>query len=325
MIIPTLRIGEKNLYDKVIADFLNKRISTIRVNMTRYPLERYCEDISYIRKKSNNAFQIMADIPIPGKKYRTNILEDEKVISKGQEIIFTTKDKREDGCLVVEIDRFVPFDGIEKVILGDGELLFSAQYINENHIVAVADNDSVIRGGRSFIIANILPYELYTEKVWCMYLDALRKIQPEKIVLSFSEDLEVLENLCEKINKELPNSLIIPKIETQRGVDIIEEILEKFDEVMLGRGDLALFSDIKNFGENQYRILNVAKNKNKNIIVATDILTSLYGSRIPARGELSDIFYLQTMGVKDIVASAGISVQKQLFDRFYDLSESFWN
>lgn len=323
MIIPTLRIGEKNLYDEVIEDFLKKGISTIRVNMTRYSLERYCEDINHIREKSNHAFEIMADIPVPGKKYRTSILEEEKVISKGQKMIFTTRNQREEGCLAVEIDRFVSFDGIEKGILGDGELSFSAKYINENRIAAVADNDSVVRGGRSFIIANTLPYELCTEEEWEIYLDALRKIQPEKIVLSFSEDLEVLENLCKRIKSELPHSLIVPKIETQKGVDGIEEIFDRFEEVMLGRGDLALFSDIKKFGENQCKVLNAAKKKNKNVIVATDILTSLYESKIPARGELSDLFYLQTMGVKDIVASAGISVQRPLFDRFYELSEKF--
>lgn len=70
MVIPTLRVGEKKSYDEAVSNFLDKSIRMIRVNMTRYSLERYCEDIRYIRERSDNALEIMADIPLPGNKYR---------------------------------------------------------------------------------------------------------------------------------------------------------------------------------------------------------------------------------------------------------------
>lgn len=323
MVIPTLRVGEKKSYDEAVSNFLDKSIRMIRVNMTRYSLERYCEDIRYIRERSDNALEIMADIPLPGNKYRIDTAQPEKFIEKGQEIIFAAGGDRKTEGITVEIERFVPFKGAGKIVIGDGELSFTVRQADEDRIIAAADNSAVIRGGRAFIFADAVPFRMYTEELLHKYIDALKVIHPEKIVLSFAEDVNILEDVCKEIYKEIPGTAVIPKIETQKGIDNIDSIFEKYDEVMLGRGDLALFSDIRNFGENQNKVLGAAKKRKKNVIVATDILTSLYELTIPARGELSDIFYLYSMGVEDVVASAGISMQKSLFDRFCDLAGNF--
>ena len=42
----------------------------MRVNMTRYGMERYVEDVRYIREQMGEGFGVMADLPIPGRKYR---------------------------------------------------------------------------------------------------------------------------------------------------------------------------------------------------------------------------------------------------------------
>jgi len=86
---------------------------------------------------------------------------------------------------------------------------------------------------------------------------------------------------------------------------------------------LALFSDSLYFGETQERVINTAQRCNTNVIVATDILTSLYQSRIPARGELTDIYYLKSKKIRDVVSSAGISMQGELFDLFCQYAKSF--
>ena len=61
----------------------------------------------------------------------------------------------------------------------------------------------------------------------------------------------------------------------------------------------------------------------KNAIVATDILTSLYEKKIPSRGEMTDLYYLEKEGVRDVVVSAGIAVQPEIFSRFCELAGAF--
>lgn len=321
MIIPTLRVSDNTKdYDRVIKGFADKDIRMLRINMSRYSPEKYEEDVEYIRGISSGKIEIMADIPIPGQKYRLYTNEN-RTIEKGQEVIFVPLGNPVENAIVVDIKKFIDKEEVSKILLGDGELSFTTKFISENKIVAVADNTGIIRGKRAFVFLNNIPFSIYEDTELERYLKALKKINPLKIVLSFSEKKEILIPLEKKIKQCLPKVKIVPKIETQTGVNNLDEITDYYDEIMLGRGDLALYSDIKDFGQNQEYVLNIANKKGINVIVATDILTSLYDSIIPSRGDLTDIYYLKNKNVKDIVASAGISVNEEAFNRFYLLTK----
>lgn len=325
MIIPTLRVfDDLKDYDCIVKNFLDKNIQLLRVNMSRYSPEKYKDDIKYIRKLSSGKIEIMADIPIPGQKYRLNTNED-RTIKKGQEITFVPLGNHIVNSIVVDIKKFECKEKVGKILLGDGELSFTAKSISKDKIVAVADNSGILRGKRAFIFLDSIPFEMYEEEKLERYLKALKEINPIKIVLSFSETTEILNLLEEKIKQVLPETMIIPKIETQIGINNLDKITDYYNEIMLGRGDLALFSDINKFGENQEYVLNTSKRKGVNVIVATDILTSLYENIVPSRGELTDIYYLKNKKVEDIVVSAGISMSEELFNRFHLLTRNYFS
>ncbi len=325
MIIPTLRVcDDLKDYDCIVKNFLDKNIRLLRVNMSRYSPEKYKDDIKYIRELSSGKIEIMADIPIPGQKYRLYTNED-RTIKKGQEITFVPLGNHIVNSIVVNIKKFECKEKVGKILLGDGELSFTAKSISKDKIVAVADNSGILRGKRAFIFLDSIPFAMYDEEKLERYLKALKEINPIKIVLSFSETTEILKLLEEKIKQVLPETMIIPKIETQIGIDNLDKITDCYNEIMLGRGDLALFSDINKFGENQEYVLNTSKRKGVNVIVATDILTSLYENILPSRGELTDIYYLKNKKVEDIVVSAGISMSEELFNRFHLLTRNYFS
>lgn len=325
MIIPTLRVcDDLKDYDCIVKNFLDKNIRLLRVNMSRYSPEKYKDDIKYIRELSSGKIEIMADIPIPGQKYRLYTNED-RTIKKGQEITFVPLGNHIVNSIVVNIKKFECKEKVGKILLGDGELSFTAKSISKDKIVAVADNSGILRGKRAFIFLDSIPFAMYDEEKLERYLKALKEINPIKIVLSFSETTEILNLLEEKIKQVLPETMIIPKIETQIGINNLDKITDCYNEIMLGRGDLALFSDINKFGENQEYVLNTSKRKGVNVIVATDILTSLYENIVPSRGELTDIYYLKNKKVEDIVVSAGISMSEELFNRFHLLTRNYFS
>lgn len=325
MIIPTLRVfDDLKDYDCIVKKFLDKNIRLLRVNMSRYSPEKYKDDIKYIRELSSGKIEIMADIPIPGQKYRLYTNED-RTIKKGQEITFVPLGNHIVNSIVVNIKKFECKEKVGKILLGDGELSFTAKSISKDKIVAVADNSGILRGKRAFIFLDSIPFEMYDKEKLESYLKALKEINPIKIVLSFSETTEILNLLEEKIKQVLPETMIIPKIETQIGINNLDKITDCYNEIMLGRGDLALFSDINKFGENQEYVLNTSKRKGVNVIVATDILTSLYENIVPSRGELTDIYYLKNKKVEDIVVSAGISMSEELFNRFHLLTRNYFS
>lgn len=322
MIIPTLRITSPENYGEMIALYQQKGIKMLRVNMTRYSMDRYCHDLSVIRELAGKDLEIMADIPLPGRKYRLNT-EKEIEVQKGETVTFLSEKHSATDGIEVGINEFSEGGHGGRILIGDGEVSFTVRDMTKDKIIAVADNSGIIRGKRSFAFPEKFPFLMYDEPLLYTYLEALEQIRPSKVVLSFSEDIHILDKLAERIKEKVENIVIVPKIETQTAVERCEEILDAYPEVMLGRGDLALYGGVNRFGENQERVLGMAEEKKANVIVATDILKSLYENIIPTRGELTDLYYLKSKGVRDIAASAGISADSKLFGRFCEAAKDF--
>ncbi len=323
MIIPTLRIANRSHYDEIVEVYKRQGISAVRVNMTRHSLERYFDDIMYLRKIYRDQLQILADIPVPGQKYRITTESDQLTVAKGDSVCFTTSGKGTRGSLTVDIDVFPENVLGKKILIGDGELSLRVTEAEAFRLTAVANNSAVIRNGRAFVAPGAILYKELDDALLENYVNILERIEPDKIVLSFSEDLQKLQEVESRVKKNLSETVLVPKIETQRGVDNFAEIASKYGEIMLGRGDLALFGDPCDLAANQDRVIRSARNANANVIVATGILSSLYTSVIPERGELTDLYYLKSMQVKDIVASAGISTDTELFSRFCTYAHEF--
>mgnify|MGYP005799260123 FL=1 len=325
MIIPTLRVCEDpREYDPVIELYLKLGVTVLRVNMARHSMEKYCSDVEYIRRVSGDRFQYMADIPLPGNKYRLALApERELSIGKGQHVVFSAGRTADPDAIPVQIGSFAGTHPGDRILIGDGELSFTVETVSEKQIAASADNRGIIRGQRSFAVPGSLSYQLYSAAQMERTLAAFQRMKPAKAVLSFSENVTVLDAVAQEFRRILPAIEIVPKIETQLGVDRCAEICAQYREIMLGRGDLALFSDPLRFGENQERVLDTARDKGTNPIAATDILASLYNGRIPSRGDLTDLYYLRCRGVKDIVASAGISINPELFEAFCAYARDF--
>ena len=330
MVIPTLRVSDYNNYNLMIENFKTHNIKILRVNMVRYPLKRYCQDIKYI-KSLNNSISLMCDIPLPGTKYRLSIESGvELQIEKGEIVTFSVEnfidaDKLQTKIINVNVPSFRNVCSGDTIIIGDGELSLRVEdNINNNLITAIADNDSIIRGKRAFIIPNKLTFELYTEKKLEEYINALQIIRPQFVVLSFAENIEILLSIERALKNALGANIgIIPKIETPLGISNLEIISKKYSSIMLGRGDLALFGGPNKFALYQESLLEFMQKSSKvNVIAATDILTSLYTQHIPSRADLTDLYYLQKMGIHDVVSSAGISINGELFNRFCRYAEN---
>lgn len=324
MVIPTLRVTEKKYYPAMVQNYFKHDVNTLRVNMTRHSLDRYAEDMEYIRTLSDGKIKFMIDLPLPGKKYRLLLdNEQELIILQGDTISFGTTFYQKADTIPVNIKSFNGVQEGSHILLGDGEISFLVCSVSEERITAVAENSATVRGQRAFCIPELLSYQSYSSSELFDYLDFVAKISPKQIVLSFAEDVATLKDVENVFHTIDPAIQIVPKIETALGVINCEIICTHFNAVMLGRGDLALFADVHDFGRLQESVYRTAKNNGTNIIAATDILSSLYTSRIPARGELTDIYYMYQMGVSDVVAAAGISCQSELFDLFCKYTTMF--
>jgi len=83
---------------------------------------------------------------------------------------------------------------------------------------------------------------------------------------------------------------IIAKIETQKGWDNREYILDVADGIMVARGDLGLQVDIQKVPAIQKGLIRLCNKRGKPVITATQMLSSMARSVEPTRAEGTDVF-----------------------------------
>ena len=98
--------------------------------------------------------------------------------------------------------------------------------------------------------------------------------------------LDIRELLKEK-NKE--DVLIFPKIESQKGIDNFEEIIEVSDGLMVPRGDMGVEIPAENVPLVQKNMIRRCNELGKPVITATQMLDSMQENPRPTRAEVSDV------------------------------------
>ncbi|MES2888843.1 MAG: pyruvate kinase [Pseudomonadota bacterium] len=97
---------------------------------------------------------------------------------------------------------------------------------------------------------------------------------------------------------------LISKIEKPSAVAHLESILEASDAVMIARGDLGVELPPEDVPGVQRRIVQLAREMGKPVIVATQMLESMIDSPSPTRAEASDVATAVYDGVDAVMLSA---------------------
>ncbi len=111
----------------------------------------------------------------------------------------------------------------------------------------------------------------------------------EYIAASFvqrGEDVHAMRDILREHGAEIP---IIAKIENQRGVEHLDEIVAAADGTMVARGDLGVELPLADVPGTQKRIIRATVSSGKPVITATQMLDSMERNPRPTRAEASDV------------------------------------
>ena len=121
-------------------------------------------------------------------------------------------------------------------------------------------------------------------------------------------DTEVIEDvhaIMDEVGVRLP---VIAKIEKPQAVENLPEILEVFDGLMVARGDLGVELPLEQVPLVQKRAVELARNRAKPVIVATQVLESMIENSRPTRAEASDAANAILDGADAVMLSGETSV-----------------
>src|SRR3954465_5690260 len=130
------------------------------------------------------------------------------------------------------------------------------------------------------------------------------------VALSFVRspaDAELVREIMRQEDMELP---VIAKLEKPEAIENLEAIVEAFDGIMVARGDLGVELPLEQVPLVQKRAVQAARERNKPVIVATQMLESMIENSRPTRAEASDVANAVLDGADAVMLSGETSVGK---------------
>lgn len=284
----------------------------IRINLS-YADTKFCDElISMIRKleeELDRPIGIMLDTN--GPSVRLSDLKDESVFLKLDKKIkiYSYPVLCNDNQLSTNIENIVSLlevgdvlmmsdDEVELVVREIGNDFASCEVIKEGYIYS---KEEIHLKNKAFKLP-FLDQRDYDNIIYCINnkIDfiALSCVNSEQDVLQVSDLL--IENNDNHIG-------IISKIETQEGLDNLEEIVKVSDGVMIDRSDLSLEAPMEKIPLYQKQVLSMARKYEKIGIIASDILMDINESTRPERSLVMDIYNAVMDNCDAIVLSGAIT------------------
>lgn len=269
--------------------------SVFRSNFSHGSLEDHSQRIELVRKVAselNMEVAILADLQ--GPKIRVARFKEKKVLLKdGQSFILDANLATDDGDEThVGIDyKELPQDvhAGDILLLDDGKIILSVKHVEGSRIICtvkdggeLSNNKGINRQGGG------LSAPALTEKD-CEDLKSALKLGADYVAVSFPRSASDIFEARILIKAAGGSAKIIAKIERAEAVLVIDEIIKASDGVMVARGDLAVEIGDANVPAVQKRIIMRARDLNKPVITATQMLESMITSPVPTRAEVSDV------------------------------------
>jgi len=103
---------------------------------------------------------------------------------------------------------------------------------------------------------------------------------------SSGEDINIARKLMRDAGGK---SLLMAKIERTEAISALDDILQASDAIMVARGDLSVEVGDAAVPALQKKMIRTARNRNKLVVTATQMMESMVASPIPTRAEVSDV------------------------------------
>jgi pyruvate kinase len=259
--------------------------------------------------ETGRAVGILVDLQ--GPKIRTGRFADGPVLLKvGERFTITTLDVPGDQTRVSTTYKGMPGDVHEGdlLLIDDGKVTLRAVEVTDTDIHTEVVEGGTVSNNKGINLPGVavsVPALSDKDKADLRWALSLRA---DMIALSFvrsAADIEDVHAIMDEVGVRLP---VIAKIEKPQAVENLPEILEVFDGLMVARGDLGVELPLEQVPLVQKRAVELARNRAKPVIVATQVLESMIENSRPTRAEASDAANAILDGADAVMLSGETSV-----------------
>ncbi|NAS21133.1 pyruvate kinase [Herbidospora sp. NEAU-GS84] len=295
-----------------LRELISAGMDVARFNLSHGSHELHKEVFDRVREAAEElgrAVGVLADLQ--GPKIRVGKFASGPVrLGVGDIITITTEDVPGDRDLVSTTYEGLPGDVKpgDTVLVDDGRLHLEVDKVEGPRVTTRVVIGGMISDNKGLNLPGVaVSAPALTEKDEADLRWALRT-GFDMIALSFvrsPEDADIVHRIMDEEGVHLP---IIAKIEKPQAVDALEAIVDRFDGVMVARGDLGVELPLEQVPIVQRRIIELCREKAHPVIVATQMLDSMMAAPRPTRAEASDVAYAVMDGADAVMLSGETSV-----------------
>lgn len=298
--------------EAVLVGLINAGMNVARLNMSHGDISDHQTRLGLVREvseKLNKPVAVLADLQGPKirvgrfKNKSENLQEGAtfsvtvKDIEGTSEIVSTTY-----GGLIADVSIG------DDLLIDDGRIKLTVKNKTIDTLECLVIEGGVISDNKGLNLPGVLVgVPALSEKDEIDLKWALQN-EVDWIALSFvrnGKDIERVHEIMRETNTWVPT---IAKIEKPQAVENLDEILEKFDGIMIARGDLGVELPLEMVPLVQKDAITRARNAGKPVIVATQLLESMISASRPTRAEASDVANAILDGADALMLSGETSV-----------------
>ena len=293
----------------VLEHLVRSGMDLARINTAHGEATEHARRIAEVRRIADaleSPVGILVDLP--GPKFRVGrIPGGSRELRAGQEIVLGSG---AEGGSHIPMDAPALLKELkagESVYLADGSIKVLVQSVSSQAITCQVIVGGTIRSGSGVNFPEAhLSVELPTEAD-LRHISFAMDQRAEWIGVSFVRTAADITRVRAHLKPGQP-PLVMAKIEKRQALTHLEAILNASDGVMVARGDLGVETDLAEVPLVQKRIVSLANEQGRPVIVATQMLESMVGHPQPTRAEVTDVANAVLDGTDGVMLSAETAI-----------------
>ncbi len=286
-------LGPSTSSVEILQQLIEAGMNVARLNFSHGTHEEQAVTMAAVRqaaKEKKSDVALMLDTK--GPEIRIGAFKENKVtLEQGQEFTLTTREVMGDENMVR-----INYSGIThdvqqgtQILLDDGIIVLEVLDVTDEYVRCRVVVGGVLSSNKGVNLPGVrLNLPAISEKDRADIIFAAKN-DFDFIAASFvrkASDVLAIRAILEEHRSHI---LIIAKIESQAGVENLEQILEVADGIMVARGDLGVEIPAEDVPLVQKMIISQCNSLGKPVITATQMLDSMIRNPRPTRAEASDV------------------------------------
>ena len=312
-------LGPSSSSAEVLEAMLRAGVDVVRLNFSHGQAQDHIDRAQRVREAAQRAGKVVAIMAdLQGPKIRVGKFAQGKVmLEPGQHFILDASrqapgDEQGVGLDYKELPRDVRAGDI--LLLNDGLIVMEVSAVQGEAVHTIvkmggelSNNKGINKQGGGLTAPALTAKDMEDIKTAASF-------QCDYIAVSFPKnatDMEMARQLCNVAGEPWRHRpALIAKIERMEAIPNLESILKASDGIMVARGDLAVEVGNAAVPALQKRMILLAREMDKVVITATQMMESMIVNPVPTRAEVSDVANAVLDGTDAVMLSAETAAGK---------------